>query len=125
MLVDGGMARSRKWIDQLRSGLLLIHVVQYPDAAGDFGECYDQAVLRKRKIDSHNLLRNHETRTIKFGYGKRWILVFSGGIEVNPENVIEATASRAEIDCLSIGGPSRFVVPVLAVGIAKPGPSGY
>ena len=69
----------------------MIHVVQYPDAAGLLRHGQDKFVLSERKLDQWYPSWNHQARAVEFGHLKRAPNWFSrGGVEVDSPDIEKA-----------------------------------
>ena len=52
------------------AGCLLIHIVQYPDAAGNLLHCQHESVLGKGHVHSGQDIGNHQSEAVKSGDAK-------------------------------------------------------
>jgi len=79
-------------VPEFFEALLLVHIVQHPDAAGTFFHGQHQLVLVELRFDEVYRIRHHAAR------------------------VLEAAAGN-EMNRLSVGRPARFVLPMLTAPI--------
>src|SRR6516164_11866956 len=98
-----------------------VHITQHPDAPGLFRHGQHEFVLGERKPYRRYPPWDHQPGAFKFRYLKRLPNGLPhGGIEADAPDIEEPAAPRNKINCPTIRGPARLIVPLLAVGNACP-----